>query len=102
MRIRPAVKQACLYKYVQRVKLKYSIAFFQWRYKFIDSVNKEQLIENVQTISNNFFRSMNLTASPSPDTQLASTVSFEFEENYKFVLIDDSYIKKTPWFIHSF
>jgi hypothetical protein len=28
MMIRPEVKQACLYKFIQRVKLKYSIAFF--------------------------------------------------------------------------
>lgn len=79
MMIRPEVKHACLYKFIQRVKLKYSIAFFQWRHNFVEGVNKPQLLENVETISNNFYRNIKYGQTPTQETCMSSVVSFEME-----------------------
>ena len=102
MKVRPAVKKACLDKFIQRVQLKYSIAFFQWRYLFVPGLDKQQLIENIETVSNNFYRNNCITKSVTPETQAAAQVSFEFEGKYNLVMLDDELIKETPWFIHSF
>ena len=102
MMIRPEIKEAVFKKFMTRVNLKYSAAMYQWRYNYCENVNKAQLIDNLDTISHHFLKSVNISRKPLPDTIEEGKISFDFEKRYHTCINGKETINKRPWNIHSF